>query len=78
LRLAGLTIADVEDHSYALTELVWQIQGKLLGAEIAAGLKKLDFPNVNFSDAKRFAQAALSAVKDGRLGYVVIGAVKSQ
>jgi hypothetical protein len=48
----------------------------LLGAEITAGLKKLDFPTVHFSDAKRFAQAALSAVKDGKLGYTVISAVK--
>jgi len=76
LRLAGLTIETIEDHSYALTEMVRQIQGKLLGAEIAAGLKKVDFPNVKFSDVKRFAQVALSAVKDGKLGYAVISAVK--
>ncbi len=68
LKLAGLTIETIEDHSYALTEMVRQIQGKLLGAEIAVGLKKFEFPNVNFSDAKRFAQAAASAVKDGKLG----------
>ena len=76
LQLASLSIAHIEDHSYALTEMVRQIQGKLLGAEIAAGLKKLDFPNVNFTDAKRFAQAALSAVKNGKLGYTLISAVK--
>lgn len=76
LRLANLTVAGVEDHGYALTDLVRQIQGRLLGAEIAAGLKKLDFPNLNFTEAKRFAQAALIAVKDGKLGYAVIGAVK--
>jgi ubiquinone/menaquinone biosynthesis C-methylase UbiE len=76
LRQAGLTIESIEDHSYALNEMVRQIQGKLLGAEITAGLKKLDFPTVHFSDAKRFAQAALSAVKDGKLGYTVISAVK--
>ena len=78
LRLAGFTLEDIEDHSYALRELVRQIQGRLLGAEIAASLKKLTFPNVSFSDAKRFAQAALAAVKDGKLGYVVISAVKPQ
>src|SRR5713226_7198716 len=76
LRLAGLTIETIEDHSYALTEMVRRIQGKLLGAELAVGLKKFEFPNVNFSDAKRFAQAAASAVKDGKLGYAVIGALK--
>ena len=46
------------------------------GCVIALGLKKLEFPNVNFSDAKRFTQAALGAVKDGKLGDAVFGAVK--
>jgi arsenite methyltransferase len=77
LQLAKLTVAHIEDHSYALTDMVRQIQAKLLGAEIAAGLKNFDFPNVDFSDAKRFAQAALNAVKEGNLGYAVIGAVKA-
>jgi arsenite methyltransferase len=76
LQRANLTVVQIEDHSHALTELVRQIQGRLLGAEIAAGLKKMEFPNVDFSDAKRFAGAALSAVKDGTLGYVAIAAVK--
>ena len=76
LRLAGLTVEDIEDHSYALAEMVRRIQGRLLGVEIAAGLKKLAFPNVSFSDGKRFAQAALSSVKNGKLGYALIEAVK--
>ncbi len=74
IQRAGLIVSDIEDHSDALIELVHQIQGKLLGAEIAVGLKKLDLPNVNFTDAKRLAQAAVSAVKDGKLGYAVLAA----
>jgi ubiquinone/menaquinone biosynthesis C-methylase UbiE len=77
LKRATFTVAHIEDHSHALTEMVRQIKGKLLGAEIAAGLKKFEFPNMNFSDAKRFSQATLSAVKNGKLGYAVIGAVKA-
>ena len=76
LRLAGFTIETVEDHRYALTEMVRQIQGKLLGAEIAAGLRKVDLPDVNFAEARRFAQAALSAIQAGRLGYAVLCAIK--
>ena len=76
LQFANFTVAHIEDHSLALTEMVRQIQGRLLGAEITAGLKKLDFPTVHFSDAKRFAQSALCAVKDGKLGYTVINALK--
>ncbi len=64
----------VEDHSYALVEMVQKVQGKLLGAEIAAGLKKLDLPGVDFSTAKQFAQAALKATRDGSLGYALITA----
>jgi arsenite methyltransferase len=78
LQGANFTIEVAEDHSEALVEFVRQVQGKLLVAEIAVGLKKLDLPNVDLAEAKRFAQAALSAVKDGQLGYVVIGAVKSE
>lgn len=73
---ANLTIVDVEDHRAALIELIRQIQGRLLGAEIATGLGKLDLPGVDFSNAKHFIQAALSAVQDGTLGYTAITAIK--
>ena len=76
LRGAGFKAQHIEDHGYALTHMVQQIQGKLLGVEIAAGLKKIDLPNVNLSDAKRFAQAALDSVRNGKLGYAVIVAAK--
>lgn len=76
LQITGLSVAHVEDHSQALIEMVRQIQGKLLGAEIMDGLKRLDLPNVDLSTGKRFAQAALSAIKGGSLGYAVLCAVK--
>jgi ubiquinone/menaquinone biosynthesis C-methylase UbiE len=76
LQHANFAVAHIEEHSPALTELVRQIQGRLLGAEIVAGLKKLDVPDLHFSDAKRFAEAALRAVKDGKLGYIAIAAVR--
>lgn len=73
---AGFKITSVEEHGDSLAEMVRQIQGKLLGAEIAVGLKKLDLPGVDFSTAKRFAHAALDATNSGSLGYVVISATK--
>jgi ubiquinone/menaquinone biosynthesis C-methylase UbiE len=76
LRRANLTIEQIEDHSHALTEMFHQIQGRLPGVEIAAGLKKLDFPNVDFSEAKRFIGSARDAIKDRKLGYTAISAVK--
>ena len=73
---AKFTITHIEDHGDALLEMVRHIQGKLLGAEIVAGLKKFPVPNVKFPEAKGFAEAAVSAVKDRRLGYLVISANK--
>jgi len=73
---AGFCVSCVEDRSDALIEMVQQVQMKLLGAEIAVGLKKLDLPGVDFATAKHFAQAALKATRDRSLGYVVIAASK--
>jgi arsenite methyltransferase len=75
LRRASFTIIRIEDRSDALRELVQQIQGRLLAVEIAAALKQLDFPDVNFSNAKRFIQAASHALRDRKLGYTLIAAV---
>jgi SAM-dependent methyltransferase len=76
LRAAGFRIEYTEDHRAALIEMVRQIQGRLLGAEIMVVLKKLDLPNVDFSAAKKFAQVALDAVCNGKLGYGVICATR--
>ncbi len=75
-RQAGFEVLTVEDQSACLLEMVQQVQRKLLGAEIAVGLKKLDLPGIDFSTAKQFAQAALQATREGKLGYVVISAQK--
>jgi arsenite methyltransferase len=72
LAAAGFKTECVEDHNDALLEMVRQVQAKLLGAEIMAGLKKIDLPGVDFTTGKQFAQAALQAVRDGALGYAVI------
>ncbi len=73
-REAGFEVGSVEDHSGALVEMVRQIQARLLGAEIMAGLKKIDLPGVDFATGKQFAQAALHAVQNGALGYSLITA----
>ena len=78
LKDAGFHLAQTEDHSDALVEMVRQIQAKLLGAEIMAGLKKIDLPGVDFATGRQFAQAALQATNRGALGYIVIAARKPQ
>ena len=76
LQEAGFRVSRTEDHSDALVEMVRQIQAKLLGAEIMAGLKKIDLPGVDFATGRQFAQAALQATSSGTLGYIVIAARK--
>ncbi len=72
LRAAGFCVEQTELHDDALLEMVNQVRMKLLAAEVMVGLKKLDLPGVDFSEAKRMAQATLSAVQQGNLGYAAI------
>jgi arsenite methyltransferase len=69
LTRSGLHVECTESHDDALLDLVNQVRFRLLGAEIAAGLKKIELPEVDFGAAKKMAQAALQAVKEGKLGY---------
>jgi hypothetical protein len=58
-------------------EMVREIQGRLLGAEVMAGLGKINLAGVDFATGKRFAQAAVAAIRDGKLGYISIVARKA-
>ena len=69
---AGLVVELVERHDAALTELVRTIRMRLLGVEVAAKVKRLELPGVDWPAARRMAAAADAAVRDGSLGYAVI------
>jgi arsenite methyltransferase len=71
-RDAGLTPRTTEPHDNALIDMVRQIQGKLLGVEIMAGLKKIDLPGLDLAAAKQMAAAALATIQKGKLGYTII------
>lgn len=73
---AGLAVSVIEKHDQALHEMVQQVRGKLLGAEVMVGLKKLDLPGVDFQAAKQMVTCAQEAIRQGQLGYVLIGATK--
>jgi len=72
LNAAGLCDGKTESHDEALIEMVRQIQGKLLGAEIMAGLKKFDASGFDFPAARQMAKAALAAIERGQLGYALM------
>jgi len=76
LRAAGFRVERTESHDEALLEMVNQVRMKLLGAEIMVGLKKFDFPGVDFMAAKQMARAASAAIEQGSLGYAIICAAK--
>ena len=69
LEEAGFSAVSVEPHDEALTQMVREIQGKLLSAELMVKLKKLELPGADFEHAKRLARAAAEAVQKGLLGY---------
>ncbi|GAC1438699.1 MAG: hypothetical protein NVS1B11_27800 [Terriglobales bacterium] len=76
LRDAGFTMESVKQRNDALEEMVNQVRVRLLGAEIMTGLNKLQLPGLDLGAAKRMANSAIAAVKQGELGYVLICAAK--
>ena len=77
LTTVGLAIDAVEQHNDALANLVRDIQGKLLGAELLVKLNQIELPQtVNFEQAKALAKSAASAVTANQLGYAVITALR--
>jgi ubiquinone/menaquinone biosynthesis C-methylase UbiE len=72
LRSAGISGIEIEPHDEALAEMVRDIQGKLLGAELMSKLQKVDLEGVDFAQAKALARAAAAAVRSKTLGYAVI------
>lgn len=69
---AGLRTTAVETHDDALLHTVEQVRLKLLGVEIAAGLKKLDLPDIDLPAAKAMARASLEAIGRGELGFSIV------
>jgi arsenite methyltransferase len=76
LRKAGFTDFVVEDRRDALLDMVTDIRRKLLGAEIAAGLGKLDLGDIDLDEAKRLAHRGAELVEEGVVGYTLIAAMK--
>jgi ubiquinone/menaquinone biosynthesis C-methylase UbiE len=69
---AGFAEIHIEPHDEALSEMVRDIQGKLLGAELMSKLKKVELAGVDFTQAKTMARAAADAVRGGTLGYSIV------
>ena len=69
---AGFSMDQVEIHDEALAELIHEIRGKLLVAELMANLKKLDIPEwIDFDEAGRLVKITAETVGQGKLGYAL-------
>ena len=77
LTATGLKITNSEDRSHYLQEMVQNIRSKLLMAEIMIGLKKLDLPTLDLTQAKAFSKAAVDAIAANHLGYGIVVASKA-
>jgi ubiquinone/menaquinone biosynthesis C-methylase UbiE len=75
---AALRPSRTEQRNHYLQEMVQGIRSKILLAEIMIGLKKLDLPGLDLSEAKAFSKAAQDAITANRLGYGIIVAFKDQ
>ena len=69
---ASFEVTTVETHDNCLLQMARDIQSKLLGLELLAGLKKLVLPGVDIGQAKQFARSAMTAIQQGVFGYSVI------
>ncbi len=73
LNTAGFSIKQIEKQDAELAELIEEIRGKLLVAELMVKLNKLDFPDwIDFDEVGRLAQITAETVNQGRLGYALI------
>ena len=71
---AAFEVNTVETHDNCLLQMARDVQSKLLGLELLAGLKKLDLPGVDITQAKQFARSAITAIQQGIFGYSLITA----
>jgi arsenite methyltransferase len=76
LTAAGLHIISSEQRNHHLQEMIQGIRSKLLIAEIMIGLKKLELPGLDLSQAKTFSKAAHDAISANHLGYGFVIASK--
>jgi len=77
LEAAGIQGIAVEAHDSALSEMVREIQGKLMGAELIAKLKGFDLSGVDLTQAKSLARTAAEAVRSKQLGYAILTGSRS-
>lgn len=70
-KIAGFQSILAGDRSDALTEMLQQIQSRILGAEGMSSLSKIDLPCVDFTAAKQMVQPARAAIAKPKIDYAI-------
>lgn len=73
---AGFRRVAVENRDDALHEMVKNIQQRLCAVEILTKIGTVDLPTSTVEGAKSMAHAAAAAVRNGKLGYSLLTAIK--
>jgi arsenite methyltransferase len=69
----GLSVNRIEAHDKVLSELIKDVRGRLLVAELATRMQQVTLPSgVDLQLARRMAHSASEAIKSGALGYALI------
>lgn len=74
----GFKQLTVEDHSPVLFKLIEQIRKRLLMAELAVALKKLNLEEVDFKKGKHWLSMGEELIREGVIGYVLITGLKNK
>lgn len=72
LRTAGCDRLKTEPHHEALAQMLKDIRGRLITAQVLVALKKIELPGVDLAQAQSIARSAEQAIVDGKLGYALI------
>jgi ubiquinone/menaquinone biosynthesis C-methylase UbiE len=74
LEAASFRTIQIEPHHDALLGMARDVQGRLMGLELMAGLKKIDISGADLVQATSLARVARQAILDQVLGYAIITA----
>jgi len=76
LEEAGFSDFIVEDKRDSLLEMVNNVRRRLLGIELAVGIRKLELGDLDLAKAKSLAQRAQKLIESGVIGYTLFKANK--
>ena len=72
LETASLHVSTVEHHPEALQQLIHDIRGKLVDAELLVRLNQLELPLADLAQAKALARTAANSIQSGDLTYAIL------